>query len=363
MSTGPYSSLSPQLVTCLYNALQPRPWAKVHLRSADLGDATRGIDRHNADDATARRIAEFEPLLDVLAGRAPADSDLARNIARTVIGLDQIKDDDLAGLALLPNLARLMIHCKVGSGGIAHLARVPGLRTLALPKLATDAIPALALLTQVEELDLRGVSGLDDHHVPLLRSLASVHTLFVPSKTLSSDALIALAARDPERPRPLRTLHTYAADDRIFAGILSQQSDITGFFDIYSKVTDAGIAAADLSRVEVLSLSRAGKLTDAALSSILSRAPKLTHLKLDGSKITDKALLDPANAAALQRLAASGKLRELDLGSTKISDASAPTLASLTGLVLLRVTSTKVTGQGVGQIKQTLRGCNVVHLG
>lgn len=358
---GPYSSLSPQLVTCLYNALQPRPWAAPYLRSTELGDPSRGIDRHHADDATSRRIAEFEPLLDVLAGRTPADSELAHNIARTVVGLNQIKDDDLAGLALLPNLARLMIHCRVGSGGIAHLARVSGLRTLALAKIATDAIPALVSLTQVQELDLRGVSGLADHHVPTLRSLASVHTLFVPSNTLSSDALIALAARDPERL--LRTLHTYATDDRALAGILSQQSDITGFFDTYSKATDAGVAAADLSRVEVLSLSRAGKMTDAALSSILSRAPKLTHLKLDGAKITDKALLDPANAAALQRLATSGTLRELDLGSTKISDAAVSTLASLVGIALLRVAATKITGQGVGQLKQALRGCNVVHLG
>lgn len=358
---GPYSSLSPQLVTCLYNALQPRPWATPHLRSAELGDPSRGIDRHHADDATSRRIAEFEPLLDVLAGRPPADSELAHNIARTVIGLNQTKDDDLAGLALLPNLARLMIHCRIGSGGIAHLARVSGLRTLALAKITTDAIPALVSLTQVQELDLRGVSGLADHHVPTLRSLASVHTLFVPSNTLSSDALIALAARDPERS--LRSLHTYATDDRALAGILSQQSDITGFFDTYSKATDAGVAASDLSRTEVLSLSRATKVTDAALSSILSRAPNLTHLKLDGAKITDKALLDPANAAALQRLATSGTLRELDLGSTKISDAAVSTLASLVGIALLRVAATKITGQGVGQLKQALRGCNVVHLG
>lgn len=360
---GPYSSLSPQLVACLYNALQPRPWARAHLRSAELGDPARGIDRHHADDASARRIAECEPLLDVLAERAPADSDLARNIAQTVIGLDQVKDDDLAGLALLPNIARLMIHCKVGSGGIAHLARVQGLRTLALPKLAIEALPALASLAQVEELDLRGVSGLADHHVPILRSMASVHTLFAPSNTLSSDAVIALAARDPAQPRPLRTLHTYATDDRAFAGILSQQSDITGFFDTYSKATDADVAAADLSRTEVLSLSRAGKITDAAFSSILSQAPRLTHLKLDGAKITDKGLLDPVNAAALQRLVVSGKLRELDLGSTKISDAAVPTLASLVGLALLRVATTSITGQGVGEIKQALRGCNVVHLG
>lgn len=262
---------------------------------------------------------------------------------------------------LLPNIARLLIHCKVGSGGIAHLARIPGLRTLALAKLTSQAIAALPSLAQIEELDLRGVSNLSDDHVPLLRTLACVHTLSIPSKTLTSDALIALAAKDPVRP--LRTLHTYATDDRAFAGILSQQSKITGFFDTYSKATDAGVAAADLSRVEVLSLSRAGKMTDAALSSILSRAPKLTHLKLDGAKITDKALLDPANAAALQRLASSGTLRELDLGSTKISDAAVPTLASLVGLALLRVAATKITGQGVGELMQFLRGCNVVHLG
>lgn len=362
MTLGPYSTLSPQLVTCLYNALQPRPWARPHLRSAELGDATRGIDRHHADDATARRIAEFEPLLDVLSGRAPSDSELASNIARTVIGLDQIKDNDLAGLALLPNITRLLIHCKVGPAGVDHLARVPGLRTLALAKLSPDAVAALASLTQIEELDLRGISGIDDQHVPLLRSLARVHTLFVPSKAFTSDALIALATKDAARPSPLRTLHAYAVDDRALSAILSQSSDITGFIDTYSKATDAGIAAADLGRTRVLSLSRAGKLTDASLSSILARAPGLVNLKLDGAKITDKGLLPPANAAALQRLA-STTLRELDLGSTKISDASIAVLASLAGLSLLRVTATKVTGDGVGRLKQSLRGCNVVHLG
>lgn len=362
MTLGPYVAISPPVVTCLYNALQPRPWATPHLRSAELNDPSRAIERHHADDATARRIATIEPLLDVLSGRAPQKSDLARTIAQTVIGLDQIKDDDLTGLTLLPNLARLLIHCKVGAPGISHLARIPGLRTLALARLTPDAIAAIPSLTQIEELDLRGVSNLSDEHVPLLRALARVHTLYVPSKTLTSDGLIALTAKNPTQPIPLRTLHTYATDDRALAAILSQHSDITGFIDTLSKATDEGLAASDLSRTQILRLSRAGKLTDAALSSILSRAPHLAALRLDGAKITDKGLLDLTNAVSLQRLAAT-TLRELDLGSTKITDKSVPTLAALSGLTLLRVAATKVSAEGASTLKRALPGCNVAHLG
>ena len=117
---------------------------------------------------------------------------------------------------------------------------------------------------------------------------------------------------------------------------------------IRQRFLDGELTKADYEKVRQLNLGRT-KITDAGLKEV-AKLQNLTWLRLDGTEITDTGLKD---VAKLQQLVI------LDLNDTKITDAGLKEVAKLEKLTRLYLRGTKITTAGVAELKKALPTCEI----
>lgn len=119
-----------------------------------------------------------------------------------------------------------------------------------------------------------------------------------------------------------------------------------------ARTTDEQVAllAPFADRIAILDLGRT-KITDAT-ADVLSRCRRLTRLELDGTSVTDKTV---AGLAALKQL------RWLNLFGTAVTDAGVKPLAGLKELRAIYLRETKVTPAGVKALSNALPDARVSY--
>ncbi len=123
------------------------------------------------------------------------------------------------------------------------------------------------------------------------------------------------------------------------------------FAAVAAKTTDAEAARLlrpVLPQLEMVSLARCPVGDETA--RLLTDAPRLTHLDLRGSRITD------AGVTALSRLPV---LRELGLAQTHLTDASVQSLASMPGLQRLHIWKAGLSEDGIARLMRERPGLRV----
>lgn len=132
--------------------------------------------------------------------------------------------------------------------------------------------------------------------------------------------------------------------------------EISGLRQLYilnlshTNIDDRGILQlTDLPQLRTLSLSET-KLTDAGLESI-GQFEKLKTLDLSKTKIDGSGLGD---------LSGCKKLTELNLSGTSLRPTHLNLLKGFTNLIKLDVSNTYVNDQDIGELKQTLKYCEII---
>ncbi len=253
---------------------------------------------------------------------------------------------------LPPQLEELSVRGSLPTSGDGKLiARFRKLRRLALDNARETAIPDLAPLRQLEDLELadqlRDVDLSDLRALPNLRRFASTSPF--------SNAAIAFFAQAPK----LRALDLRGSkiDDAAQLAQLTQLEELTPPLGLsseaiaklgalqnlkalvltHSKITDGAMQQlARLNKLESLDLSFS-QLSDASAPSF-TKLTQLRHLDLSTSRVGDE------TARALVKLV---HLRRLDLQGTGITNAAVPALLQLSALRVLHVNSTSLDSEGV----------------
>jgi len=127
-------------------------------------------------------------------------------------------------------------------------------------------------------------------------------------------------------------------------------------WDIYPGDRNEAIGDVELARlatlVELEDLDLwTSAVTDAGLAQ-LAGLTSLKHLNLNETKVTD---------AGLPQLKPLAKLERLHLSGTQVSDAGLTHLAQMKQLIQVDLTRTRVTKAGAHKLRQSLRGCVVMH--
>lgn len=148
----------------------------------------------------------------------------------------------------------------------------------------------------------------------------------------------------------LQNGNTRLIDDTAFARIC-------GFSSVWNitldncAVTDKSIG--EISHLPFLSVLRLrrSQVGDAGVKTIVQNG-RIENLILANSLVTD------ASACHYKSLP---KLYYLDLSGTMITDASVPEIAKNNGLTYLNVRGTGVTQAGVSQLQESLPNCKITH--
>ncbi len=228
----------------------------------------------------------------------------------------QLTDEDMAALVLLPKLANIDVAPgKVTTAGIAHLARLPELYSLSLYGLVIDdkLLEALAGSPRLAILNLGSTRGITDAglaHVARIRNL----------KWLTLDRV---------------------------------------------EITDAGLAALTASTtLELLSLQQMPRVTDAGLKHVAA-LPNLRTLGLNFTRINtglehlaaSRSLLEirlmntAVDDEGAAHLAGIPSLRRLFIWGTAITDASMKPIGTLVNLETIYLNRTKITDKGLEELK------------
>ena len=275
------------------------------------------------------------------------DDERAAELARLVLpdhlalgirASEDLTDTGLAHLARLKGLRALSLSgTRVTDAGLAHLS---GSGTLLAPHLSatnvTDSGMAhLATLAGVRELSSNGTRVTDAGRAHVA-AMGSIRVLLLSDTRVSDAGLAQLAGRKSLRRLGLE-------DTKVSDAGLAHLAGMEGLAFLHlarTEVTDAGLAhAAGLESLRWLDLS-ATKVTDAGLAH-LARAKRLLGLILSHTKVTDVGLVPVAGLDLLQRL---------DLSGTTVSDAGLVHLAGLQSLRVLRLDDTAVTDAGVASL-------------
>ncbi len=282
----------------------------------------------------------------------------------------------LQSLLKLRNLRSLHLDGnKLGDAELSVLAGLPALNQLALSStdFSDQTLGFLPSLKLVRNLDL-GECKLPEGAMEKFSAMPSLKILQLFGSDITAESLRGLAGMKGLSELLLENT-TISAED--FSGLKAMPS--VKRLHLYRDgvvVTDAGAAAitAVFPALEALlidakqlgspgieSLAGLGLLTelrlmgasafDESAADALARMKRLAILDLNGSSLAD------AHFARLEPL--KGRLRELHIGNTRISDASVEAVLKLKSLQVLSIRGTDISGKAVETIRDALRGCDV----
>ena len=268
------------------------------LQTASLGDAGRGFRFANLAGKThLRRLIDYD--------LAPTDDDL------NVIG-------GLTGLEILMIDGR-----QVTDAGLARLAGLTRLQTLHLADCTISTLAPFAGMANLESLGFERPGTM----TPTGTGRATVSTI-APLLNLKKLQSINLGPN--------------AVDDAGLAGIESMTSLIG--LDAHDRVSDEGLERiAALPKLTSLTL-RGPSVTPDRLATV-ARMPLLSGLALTDTPIRDLAPLAPMT----------GRLRDLSVYTSPLTDDSLKPLANAARLRSMVLTGTEVTGAGLSNLPVAAR--------
>jgi hypothetical protein len=248
---------------------------------------------------------------------------------------DYITDGGIAYLKNWTNLEYLNVHgTEVTSRVFEHLSGMKKLKNLhvGFSRVNDDGFDALSSLESIEELHIGGnkMSGLA---LPLLRLLPNLKHLNVNGSQRTDSGRWGLMLTDVN-------IESIAALTQL--EVLNMGGAI---------VSDVGMKALEsLVNLNTLDLSRM-ELSDKGLEP-LAKLPKLRRLDLwENPRIDDR---------ALQPLLALKTVETLDLGDTNIGDAVLAGLEAMKQLKMLVVSGTKVTPAGIERFRKARPDCRLM---
>jgi hypothetical protein len=335
------------------------------------------------------------------------------DLTRLNLALNNLTDDDLAGVEQLQNLDSLDLqYNQISDRSVERLAQLSGLTRLNLT--GTDvtpagaaslakAIPGATIIHRsapspnfrqaVIRLHATGSYGQDtrgggmrlmlrsdswkrrEQDIPLLAELVDVESVSMQNFEITPPLLDALAELPILRrmmisdmslegsdlsplgkSKSLRMLRFSAAvlDGKCISS-LNALNSLESLAIFNSRLTGGGQQAfASLSNVQVINV-RQVVLEDPSLEGLLDgfqESENLRMLELVQGEVTDR---------DIPRLASLRQLFSLGLNLTKVSDASVPQLATMTGLLQLDITGSQISTAGLTQLQTALPDCHIVH--
>ena len=248
-------------------------------------------------------------------------------------GLRYLKD--------LDGLTELSIHYtsfKDDAGGLAHLKELDGLERLTIS--STDILDAalapLANLTRLKSLNLWNNEKMSDAGLVHLKNLKRLETVSLPYRIRGAGLKHLTGAK---RLQTLSLIGNRISEEGLRH--IGQMSNLESLNLSWTLFNDAGFAhLRGLTVLKKLDL-QGSAVTDAGLAH-LKKLKALERLDIDSTKITDAGL---AHLAELQNL------HWLNVQRTSISDAAVPHLQKMKNLRFLNPIDTRLTERG----KKTLR--------
>lgn len=246
----------------------------------------------------------------------------------------------------------------------------------------TDAdLAGLAQLPDLARLDL-SLTRISDHGLQQLKDARAITDLNLHYDELITDAGLS-ALKNWKRLRRLNARGTRITDTslRHLAGVSSLESLDVG----YAQITDAGLGAlTSLPNLKELTIG-GNKLTDTGLQP-LRQLPGLRYLDLSGAQRTDSglwsvSLAEPGldaiatlkevrrlrlngtmvSARGLEKLKDLSKLQRLELqGCSRIGDDAITALGSFPALRAVDLTGTRITSRGFAALGRARPDCRVI---
>lgn len=331
----------------LHRALHTPDGLALEASLADAGFTPEPWPTDLSAEGTHRRqlLSPIQRLLACLEGHDSAPKPVAEWLRSRSIGFIGIVDDDLSHVARWPLIQRLWTQqASLSAVGVQHLAALPNLRELRPSEHVRDSFyAALPELRALETLSLIQHARFTAEFLPSLLKLESLKTLDLTHISLSSRFWSQLATHPT-----LEALRASELKEDAFAALLEARSLIE-LRILKPQITDASLLEAPTGASKLFRLGLPGAdISDEGVQG-LSLFPRLTHLDLSGTRITDRAM---PSIAALDLL-------ELDIGRTKVTDASIDLLLQLPSLRSLRITSSRITDAGVERLRREKPGCSL----
>ncbi|QQS12521.1 MAG: hypothetical protein IPK81_24135 [Rhodospirillales bacterium] len=306
------------------------------------------LDRASVDDATFAALAAAKELRSLSLVSVKGLTEAAMTgigklaaLQRLNLEMSDVSDAGLAHIAGLKDLQWLSVaQTQVGAAGMASIAKLPALVELAarsMPKLDDAALAALAGgAPKLQRLFVSGAKSMTTAGVAHIARIAGLRELQLYENKLAGGFAPLVELKQLQA----LNISNCGATDADLATVAKISSLLTLTLAYSPEVTDKGLAAiATMKLLSELYVHKA-KITDAGVAA-LKDMPGLRRLSLPETPVGDGA------AAALAGM----KLQMLDLRATAVTDASLPTLAKIEGLSSLNVMQTKVTDDGVKAAK------------
>lgn len=261
----------------------------------------------------------------------------------------EITDDGLKYLNPLTNLRYLFLNITAINGsGLKNLAGMKVLERLDLRGTEVDdrGIMTLPLLPSLTAIVLRDTKITNDG-LKCLRMTAKLESLDCSSTNVTGQAL--LNARFTPSLLYVSLQNSTARDDAsaYLAKVkLLQSVDVSG-----CQLTDKFFAN-PLPGLERLDIGRNKLITNAGAAKLAQGSPRLQHLRLRWTGITDDAMRSLRNLKHLTLL---------DLENTNITDAGLNHLQEARNLTDLVVPGTRVTQAGISRLAKALPKCHINH--
>jgi Leucine-rich repeat (LRR) protein len=275
-----------------------------------------------------------------------------------------VRGADLQHLLAFPDLHRLRISSSdAGSEQIAPLASLSQLRELALSnsKIDADGLRELSVLEHLVSLDLQRSIHLHDESLAVLADFPSLEELGLVEGVITDAGLDHL-----QRVRRLRRLDLRACSQVTNVGleklaefdnlrvlrvggaviddtsltVLAKVASLSSLTIEDASITDQGLAALSNLPLEDLSLSRCFGITDAAFPTI-GQFSRLRQLYVRDILIS---------GSELGQLASIPGLISLRLRQTAVGDSALDALADLPALRRLELAQTWITDEGLASI-------------
>jgi hypothetical protein len=332
-----------------------------NLEHLDLHASSRKL----LTDELAGELAAF-PSLRRLVGEGPISDAGLEKLARhpkleslALQSCPDITDAGLAHLAKSPTLRTLVLqHCpKPTAGGLRHFTKEPQLVGLAIggEAMKEDAMAEVEKIPTLEWLNLLSfdAKGLTERGLGHIARLPRLRQLTLPKSMTHTDAGLKALAAAPA----LENVNLSACAKVTDAGVkeLARMTSVKSLrIHGAEQITDDALKAlGSLPELVSLDLGGAKRVTDAGLRAFVEgRGDKLVSLSLVDLPVTDEFVTHLAKKAP--------DLRSLHFYECKgVTDKSVAPLSELTKLRSLSVRQTSISPEGVNTLKQRLPGCRV----
>jgi Leucine-rich repeat (LRR) protein len=286
----------------------------------------------------------------------------------------QFGDDDLAQLALLPQIESLnLTGAAITPEGLAQLHGLTSLKSLELGPIRLPAAPLEALRKALVDCKVTVKEPPDAEVARLVLAAKGRITLATLQGALIAD--LVETAKLPAEGFVVRGVNVegIAAIDDALVGQLCDLPDLESLFLTGTPITDD--SASQLAACRSLrELSLSDTQVTAAGVGALARLPALERLYLANTKIGREGARRAADCPRLTHLSLQGveladddvallkrleKLEWLELSGTPLSDAAAVHLKQLGALKQLNITRTAVSDAGLEELQTALASCRV----